>query len=437
MNIPFLNNVTVSGVVVLGTGAVATQTNQVVLSTANISIRSLSGAQLGVVPGSPNLFIGPENTATGAGNDTATGTHNFVFGSCAANRLTDGSNNLVFGHRAGFCITTSSNNNFFGNAAGRCITGGSENNFFGSYTGACGTGINGSNMMGRRAGQYATGSLNNFFGCQAGNRIAGSHNNFIGYRAGNGPATGQATNNTANNNNFFGNRSGYRITTGSCNVFIGMNAGCINTTGGNNTFIGRYAGCSNITGSNNIIIGNLANVTTDVVNGLSGWSNTVVIGNSATATADNQLVIGSVNSTLTGTLFGRLAVTSPTVALSTIGGTSDNWNSAYTTLCATSSFYITTTITPAVFPNGYTFSDSDNTKIFHVDTTTAAVSVLLPDSLSNGFSVTLITLGTNMLQVSSTQTPFLCANGSRIYLPYASTLLYKYNNLLWGLGSFT
>ena len=112
MNIPFLNNVTVSGVVVLGTGAVATQTNQVVLSTANISIRSLSGAQLGVVPGSPNLFIGPENTATGAGNDTATGTHNFVFGSCAANRLTDGSNNLVFGHRAGFCITTSSNNNF-------------------------------------------------------------------------------------------------------------------------------------------------------------------------------------------------------------------------------------------------------------------------------------------------------------------------------------
>ena len=427
----------VGGVLVLGAGAVATQTNQMVLSTANISIRSLSGTQAGIIPGSPNLFIGPENTATGAGNNTATGTHNFVFGSCAANSLTTGCNNNVFGHRAGFCITTGNNNNFLGNAAGRCVQGGGENNFFGSYSGACGTGINGSNMMGRRAGQYATGSFNNFFGCQAGNRIGGSHNNFIGYRAGNGPTTGQATANTANNNNFFGNRSGYRITTGSCNTFIGRYAGCINTTGGNNTFIGRYAGCSNITGNNNIIIGDVANVTTDVVNGLSGWSNTVVIGNSATATANNQLVIGSVNSTLNGILFGSLGLTSLTNALSTIGGTSDNWNSAYTTLCAISSFYISNTITPATFPNGYTFSDADNTKTFHVDTTTASVSVLLPSNLSNGFSVTLISLGTNALQVSSTQTPMLCANGTRIFIPYSSTLLYKFNNLVWGLGSFT
>jgi hypothetical protein len=72
-----------------------------------------------------------------------------------------------------------------------------------------------------------------------------------------------------------------------------------------------------------------------------------------------------------------------------------------------------------------------------VDTTTASVSVLLPNNLSNGFSVTLIALGTNALQVSSTQTPMLCANGTRVFLPYSSTLLYKFNNLVWGLGSFT
>jgi hypothetical protein len=123
--------------------------------------------------------------------------------------------------------------------------------------------------------------------------------------------------------------------------------------------------------------------------------------------------------------------------ITVLGGNSNQWNSAYSTVCATSAFYISNTITPAGFPGGYTFSNSDNLRTYHVDTTTAAVSVIFPSTLSNNFSVTLITLGTNMMQVSSTQTPFLCANGSRVFLPYASTLIYKYNNLLWGLGSFT
>ncbi|MFZ4600073.1 MAG: hypothetical protein ACOYNN_15650, partial [Terrimicrobiaceae bacterium] len=123
--------------------------------------------------------------------------------------------------------------------------------------------------------------------------------------------------------------------------------------------------------------------------------------------------------------------------ITVLEGNSNQWNTAYSTVCATSAFYISNTITPAGFPGGYTFSNSDNLRTFHVDTTTAAVSVIFPSTLSNNFSVTLITLGTNMMQVSSTQTPFLCANGSRVFLPFASTLIYKYNNLLWGLGSFT
>jgi hypothetical protein len=131
------------------------------------------------------------------------------------------------------------------------------------------------------------------------------------------------------------------------------------------------------------------------------------------------------------------ATTDATTELGNIPTLSGNWNSAYSTVCATSAFYISNTITPAGFPGGYTFSNSDNLRTYHVDTTTAAVSVIFPSTLSNNFSVTLITLGTNTLQVSSTQTPFLCANGSRVFLPFASTLIYKYNNLLWGLGSFT
>lgn len=117
---------------------------------------------------------------------------------------------------------------------------------------------------------------------------------------------------------------------------------------------------------------------------------------------------------------------------------SANWSSAYTTLCAISAFVtfrISKTITLAEFPNGYTFSDADNGNIYHVDTTTSSVSVLVPSNLSNNFNVTLVTLGTNTMHISSTQVPILCATGSKVRLPFSSTLLYKYNNFVWGLGS--
>ena len=120
---------------------------------------------------------------------------------------------------------------------------------------------------------------------------------------------------------------------------------------------------------------------------------------------------------------------------STTNSNSANWSSAYTTLCSTSAFRISNTITAALFPNGYTFSSSDTGKTYHVDTRLTPVSVLLPSSIPNDFSVTLITLGTNNMHVSSSQMPMLCATGTRVNFAFASTFIYKYDDLFWGLGS--
>ena len=57
------NTNNLSGVIVLGTGAFATQSHQIVLSTANISMRTLRGTSQG-----PNVFIGDSRT----GKDTST-----------------------------------------------------------------------------------------------------------------------------------------------------------------------------------------------------------------------------------------------------------------------------------------------------------------------------------------------------------------------------
>ena len=120
---------------------------------------------------------------------------------------------------------------------------------------------------------------------------------------------------------------------------------------------------------------------------------------------------------------------------STTNSNSANWSSAYTTLCSTSAFRISNTITAALFPNGYTFSSSDTGKTYHVDTRLTPVSVLLPSNIPNDFNVTLVTLGTNNMHVSSSQMPMLCATGTKVNFAFASTFLYKYDDLFWGLGS--
>jgi len=281
--------------------------------------------------------------------------NNTFIGYCAGYTLVNGSNNTFIGYCAGRSSNYSNNNTFIGNRAGRNNTSGSCNVFIGPSAGACNLNGGGNNFLGESVGYFNTyGGCNNFLGPRAGaGNTTGSHNNFFGFQAGCGNTTGRYNNimgfragfvnrtGCLNNfigqgsgynnisgclNNFLGNNTGRCNCTGSNNNFIGNGAGNYNTTGNNNTFIGRFAGCTNNTGANNIIIGNDANFS-----GSSSLSGVIALGTGALASASNQLVIGSVNSTLSGILFGRLAVTSLTNALSTVNGTSDQWNSNRTT----------------------------------------------------------------------------------------------------------
>ena len=154
-----VNTNALSGVTVLGTGAIATQTNQIVLSSADISLRTVRGTAAG-----PNVFIGDNTT----GNNDATGNHNFAFGLSAGNALTSGSNNVFVGNCTGRVNTTGASNNFLGFTAGCANTTGTNNNFFGDAAGRANT----------------TGFNNNFLGQAAGcTNTIGSNNTIIGDNA--------------------------------------------------------------------------------------------------------------------------------------------------------------------------------------------------------------------------------------------------------------
>jgi len=89
---------------------------------------------------------------------------------------------------------------------------------------------------------------------------------------------------TGVSNTGLGWRAGYS-TTGSNNAFVGLMAGYTNSSGSNNTGLGTRVLYDNATGSDNTAIGFRADS--------DGFSGSVILGKDATATADNQFVVGS------------------------------------------------------------------------------------------------------------------------------------------------
>ena len=106
-----------------------------------------------------------------------------------------------------------------------------------------------------------------------------SYNIAIGYEAMRSAVT------SSQQNVSIGNGSLRNMTSGSFNTVIGDNALFNTTTGSSNTIIGQGAAYSNTIGSNNTVIGKSA------VTG--SFSGSVILGHSATATANNQFVVGS------------------------------------------------------------------------------------------------------------------------------------------------
>src|SRR6476661_1799549 len=192
-------------------------------------------------------------------------------------------NNTFLGTGAGLSTTTGVNNTYVGTVAGRYATNANNNTVVGAGAGQAmsqsGSGGSGNSILGASAGSTIdAGADNTLMGRNAGRSIVGnSGNSYFG------AGTGELSNGL--NNTFIGNSTGASMLSGSQNVFLGAYAGRWEL-GSGNTFIGYSASSPSGTGTNNTLLGNNATIS-------AGLSNATAIGNGASVTASNALVLGS------------------------------------------------------------------------------------------------------------------------------------------------
>jgi hypothetical protein len=244
-----------------------------------------------------------------------------------------GGQNTFVGNNAGDNSGTSDNNTFVGYQSGRLAgstTGG--NSFFGAFTGGGAQGGFNSFFGVRSGAQTTTGGSNSFFGADSGfNNTTGIGNAFFGRNSG-------LVNQTGNFNSFFGSGAGMftngtsSVANGTQNSFFGANAGQMNTGGQNNVFVGFQAGKTNLLGSENTFVGVNAGLTNTGesrntfigadTDGEAAVTNSTAIGNRARVTADNSLVLGSING-VNGAAFSTnvgIGTTAPKATLDVTGG---------------------------------------------------------------------------------------------------------------------
>ena len=77
------------------------------------------------------------------------------------------------------------------------------------------------------------------------------------------------------------------------------------------------------------------------------------------------------------------------------------------------------------------FTDADNNRVVHIDTTTAPLCAIFPSSLSNGFNVAIMNTGTNNLVLSAAQ---LNSAGTLITTRYGGAFVYKDSGSLFAVG---
>ena len=167
------------------------------------------------------------------------------------------------------------------------VTNGTNTNLI-TPTGVVLTNSTGNSLLGSKS-TWSIGADNTVLGVGAGANGAGDINTVgntcIGRSA--GGALLSTTSNQATNNSLVGKNAGSNITTGSSNVCVGQAAGQNIQTGGSNVCVGQGAGGSIATSGNaNTFLGALTTSTINV-------GNTTVIGYNASATASNQIVMGT------------------------------------------------------------------------------------------------------------------------------------------------
>ena len=192
---------------------------------------------------------------------------------------TSGSYNVGVGVDTLLSNTTSDQNTAVGGLALSSNTTGGYNVALGysslssNISGGYNVAVGGNNLRG-----LTTGISNTSVGYASSRfNVSGNNNTSVGYFS--------LFSSTASNNTAVGFEAAYSNTSGTNNTAIGLSALRANTTGSANIAIGVDALSSNTTGNSNLVLG---------VNAQSGnYNESIILGRNATATADNQFVVGS------------------------------------------------------------------------------------------------------------------------------------------------
>lgn len=167
----------------------------------------------------------------------------------------------------GIASTAGSGNVFMGEGAGPAAAG-NNNVMLGNAAGVLASATSDQNIIiGPTAGYQLNGDNNVAIGGgEAGRNHNGDNSVFVGYAAGSHVAFGGPL---ASSNTMVGAETGRNTSSGGSNTFLGYNSGNANTTGAQNTYLGATAG------------------------GAAALSNATSVGYGATATANNQVVLGN------------------------------------------------------------------------------------------------------------------------------------------------
>jgi hypothetical protein len=144
-------------------------------------------------------------------------------------------------------------------------------------------------------------------------------------------------------------------------------------------------------------------------------------------TNDSLDLILETNSTPRITVLGSgnvgIGISNPTESLTVVGNIS-----ATGVISASASNIKINVINDAT---NRTFTDADNNKIVHIDTTTTSLCAIFPNTLSSGFNVTIMNVGTNTLVLSANN---LKSAGTSITTQYGGVYVYKDSNDFFAVG---
>lgn len=100
---------------------------------------------------------------------------------------------------------------------------------------------------------------------------------------------------------------------------------------------------------------------------------------------------------------------------------------------------VTTVFTASVISlSSYTFTNNDNSKVFHFDTDTqpSVTALFVKNNISNGFNIGIVNTGLGVINLCSDFIPTLNAPNTFNSVRHSGMFIYRVNDQLYGIGIF-